>query len=1208
MERKSQSPTVNRAVDEATSAVRTPPRKKETKRRHTSAENRTRRESENSDITLTSVSSFHVQLSDFDSDSDTSENSVSQPSGDSTTSSALALPEIEENSEEITATFYELSCRFHVDSGEAEDSETPKDIKLLREGLHLNTSFIDLVKCNQKKERIFYEEMFSPEECEQRLKRQPKTFKRCSLQIEGSHISYCTPVKSDRNISTIEISGRSKAGRTFNEDEVVVEILDVAHEVKNKRYGKVVGILQRKRHKEVKHPVIVCTLDDMESYLVRPMCKTVPKIHILHNKIQQHKNKIELYDYDHRNGTLELARIIDINPAEREKYVFLVAYLQWERQQYSIYPIGAVIRILPCGDSISRGLKILDLQHEVPSVYSAASVRLLETRRHTDEPPESLTNGRQDLTHLHTFTIDPPNSKDIDDALSIETLEDGFRVGVHISDVTVYVEKGDAIDKEAYERAVTFYPGVRNPRHMLPEPLSQNICSLVPMKKRLCISVFHNLDNEGGYKNTTISLSVIKSRRQFTYAEVQNIIKSPLIGPEAIIPSSIRQLHCLAEKRRKMRLGNAMFALDLEADDYNEHTPEDTLEAHYLVEEFMILTNRKVATHLVRAFPDAVPLRCQPPPSNESLKLFMKDEKDILNLTLKLQDKKIHPTPSLEAALTASPRSQILVPKWLWELLSDKHESAVRFMKMDECLPLQYLAYQHWLSIQEHAFYICSGNLTKKKTDGKHFSLDFAKYTHFTSPIRRYIDLVIQRLVHCMLKKQGTAPYSTDEVEKICVHVNAVAKKSKAYKKGCKALQMSIALRTTPQMTVCYVDEVSDRGISLCIPYLKFASKTYRELPFNLLDIGFKPEEFTDSSTGKDGIRAKWRKRLYDLTGVPSVSSGSSRDTLRLNPHPGMVLLPVWEWAKLLKSGIDRRWRDFQTNARSARYILPDSGLCDVNTEMNDISKLQPSTTFSLSFTRGQSLKVQMSAEAQKGLLAPKLQLFNVTKSFKCCLQHTDDPVKHLTTYSTKNTLDQYESIQQYLERWLPLVIMKAAVGSVSSEDTCTINNVRVKFRGRSGKFVLPLSFCAVRNIDFGGTVGEVDEDKSTSGKAYNFICIRHMMPNEGIANRESIILSHSYVWIGHGEVTKVLRKKDTEATRTFSHRNGQIVFEKVQKETGDGKIVVSFDLHSLALDPPIELADSNGLLTCGVEILSKSEVDRWGISFKIYCVNHNIV
>ena len=1134
-------------------------------------------------------------MSDFDSDSDSSENSISQDSDVSAASSALALLEIEESSEESTATFYELSCRFHGDTGEEDNSEAPKDIKLLREGLQLNSSFIHSVKCNHKKERNFYEEMLSPAECEQRLKRQPKMFKRCSLQIEGSHISYCTPIRSDGKISSIEISGRSKAGRTFNEDEVVVQVLDVAHEDKDKRYGKVVGILQRERHKEVKHPVFVCTLDDMESHLVRPMCKTVPKIHILHNKIlqkfyAQRKNKIELYDYDHRNGTLEFARIIDINPAEREKYVFLVAYLQWEKQQFSIYPVGAVIRMLPCGDSISSGLKILDLQHEVPSVYSAASVCRLEsiTRRQQDEPSESLTYGRQDLTHLDTFTIDPPGSKDIDDALSIEKLQDGFRVGVHISDVSMYVGKGDDIDKEAFERAVTFYPGVRNPRHMLPEPLSQNICSLVPMKKRLCISVFHDLDDEGGYKHTDIRLTVIKSRRQFTYAEAQDIINSPgsLSGPETTIPSSIKQLHRLAEKRRKMRLGNAMFALDLETDDCNEESSVETLEAHYLVEEFMILTNWKVAKHLVRAFPDTVPLRCQPPPSKESLDKFMKDEKDVLNLVLKLQDKKIHPAPSLETALRTSPHNQILIQKWLWDLISENPELAVRYMKMDEHFPLQYLAYQHWLSIQEHAFYKCSGSLTKEKTDGKHFSLDFANYTHFTSPIRRYIDLVIHRLVHCMLKKQKqrSVPYSTDEVEKICLHVNSVAKKAKAYEKGCKTLQMSIALRTTPQMKVCYVDEVSDKGVSLCSPDLKFVSKIYRELPFNLLDMGFKPEELTDTSTDKAVIRAKWRKRLYDFTGVPSVSSGSRRDTLRLNRHPGMVLLPAWDWAKLLKSGIDRRWKDFQTNAQSARCILPDSGLVDVNTEMYDISRLQPSTTFSLSFTRGQSLNIQMTAEAQKGLLAPKPQLFDVTKSFKCCLQHTDDPVMHLTRYSTKNTIDQYRSVQQYLERWLPLVNMEAAVGSVSSEDTCTINNVPVKFRGRSGKFVLPLSFCEVRNIDFGGIVDE-GEDESTSGKSYDFLCIRR------IASRESTIQSN--VWIGHGEITKVLRKKNTEDTRTYSHRNGQVVSEAVHRETDDGKIVVSFDLHRLAPNPPIELADSNGLLSCGVEILIKSEVDR---------------
>ena len=713
---------------------------------------------------------------------------------------------------------------------------------------------------------------------------------------------------------------------------------------------------------------------------------------------------------------------------------------------------------------------------------------------------------------------------------------------------------------------------------------------MVPNKRRLCISVFHYLDVEGEHSKTEVQLTVIKSRRQFTYAEVQAIIKAD--SCEDSISKYIKQLHCLAEKRRRKRLGNSMFALDLDTDAYSDDNPEDSIEAYYLVEEFMILTNWKISKYLVNSYPDLVPQRCQPPPSKEGLDYFMKHESSVLNLVLKLQSMHLFPRPSLDNVLASRAENIIMVQKWIWDLILESPERASRFIKMDELHPLQYLAYQHWLSIQEHAFYKCSGSLKKQIEDGNHYSLRLAPYTHFTSPIRRYIDIIVHRLVHCALEKQKTIPYTTDNVEKICLHVNAVAKRAKAYEKGCRTLKMAIALKREPKTITCFIDEVSDKGVALCAPDLKFVAKTYRELPFNLLEMGFKPEELKDPRNGNTIIIGKWRKRLYDFNRIPVVPSGSSRETLRLNQHPGMVFIFAWVWARILKCAIDGRHKDLQTTANSFTLAHPERHLDDINTEEQDITKLQPSTIFSLSFTRGQALKIQMTAEAQKGILAPKPQLFNVTKSFKCCLQHTEDPVMHLTSYSTKPTLDQYSAIKIYLGRWLPLVIMEAAVGSVSSEDTCIINNVPVKFTGRSGKFSLPLSFCDLRNIEFGGTIDESDEVEDVNKKSFDFLCIKYLLKESAPAAHKISPVSKCF-WVGHGEIFKVFRKKDENSSSRVSQRNGQTVLERNSHVSGEGKVIISFDLHPLSADPPMEEADDKGVLKCGIEILIKTEVDR---------------
>ena len=1169
---------------------------KRSRRRHASNESITSiiHGSEHSDVAR--FTSDQIDLSDFETDSDDDDDDgASTYKYVSGSCAKTSLEDIDESSDDDTLTFYEQSSR---PRGDEEEYLTSKGNSLSREGLQLDESYLDSIKASQRKENneAFYDEPLLKKECEQLLRLRPNQYKRCCLQIEGCHRAVGTPLKSEDKISTIEISGRSKAGRTFNGDEVVVEILDVGHEQQDKRYGKVVGVLNRERQKDIKHPVFVCTLDDLESHLVRPMCKTVPKIHllreeILKNHFNQQKNKIELYDYNHGNGTLKGGNIIEINPADRHRYVFLVAYLQWERQQYSIYPLGAIIRILPFGTTVQRGLNILDLQHDVPSVYTAATVKRIEsiTSGQHDEPPESAESDRTNLTHLDTFTIDPPGSKDLDDALSIEKIEDGFCVGVHIADVTTYVEKDDAIDREARERAFTFYPGMRRPRHMLPEPLSQNICSLMPNKRRRCITVFHYLDTQGNHQRTKILPSVIKSRKQFTYAEVQEIINADTC--EEGIQKNIKQLYRLAEKRRRMRLGNSMFALDLETEDYNEDNPEDTIGAHYLVEEFMVLTNWKIAKNLVRTFPDLVPQRCQPPPTQECLDVFMKKEASILNLVLKLQGKTTYPRPSIDRVLETDGDNNVMVPKWVWDMISESPERASRYIKMDELLPRQYLAYQHWLSIQEPALFKCSGS-PKGQVDSLHFSLGCAPYTHFTSPIRRYIDIVVHRLVHCMIKGQICTEYTTDEVENVCSHVNVVAKRAKAYEKGCRTLKMARSLKEQPKAIVCFTDDVSDSGVSLCAPDLRFVHEKYRRLPFNLLDMGFKPEEFEDTR-GNANVKCKWRKRLYDISGQPAVLSGSARDSLSLVQHPGMMFVRPCDWAEILKCAIEGRHQDMKKIALCARNSLPTTGLDDINTETREIHRMQPCTMFSLSFTRGQALKIQMTAEPQNGMLAPKLQLFDVTKSFKCCLQHTDDPVMHLAYYSTKPTLDQYESVRLYLETWIPLVIMEAAVGSVFSEGTCTINNVPVKFRGYTGKFSLPISYCMLRNIEFAGTVDEDDIDADINKKAFDFICLKCTLTDLTTNTSNQKRLEGQRFWVGHGEITKVVRKRDIEVTSKVSKKNGNTVMEKSPMVSSDGKVIVSFALHKLSPNPPFAQADDNGILRCGVEVLIKSDVDR---------------
>lgn len=1140
---------------------------------------RRRHESLNSNI---SEISYECSLSDSDSEG-SNDTGASASSVDADSSYSF-----EEIVEEDDDTFYTQSCRLYADNELSEETATCLNIQnLLKSGVRLNAAYLQ--KFEDKRPDVinrntFYTDALSEPALKEKLLQNPQKYIPCVIQTESPHEAFCYPIDTKQGYSVIEISGRSKIGQVFNEDEVVVEILD-DKATNDKRFGKVLGVLNRQRHKDISNPVFICTLDDMESHLVRPMCKTVPKIHIVNKEITEKcpkfkRFRVEVYDYDQRAGELCNPKIIDVNPAGQKTYVFLVALIGWSPRH--IYPLGAIIRILPCGTSLQRGLAILNLQHDVPSLYKKETVDRVEamTRRGVDEPDALDMQGRLDLTSLNTFTIDPPGSTDLDDALSVESCEGGYKVGVHIADVSYYVQKNDPVDEEARERATTFYPGIRRPRSMIPEPLSSNLCSLLPGKTRLTLSVFIFVTSEGRPmqmmgENVVIRESYILSKRKFSYGEVQNIISSQ--GQDDQISKDVCRLFKLAKQIRERRLGKSMFAVQVDWEENVEgESLETTAEAHYLVEEFMLWANKKVADRLIRAYPKCVPLRCQPPPNKEELDEFIKKNDLFIDILVRLQDKTIAGQPrGLDNILSGDSNNcpKVMVPKDLWENIKREPEFAVRCLQQDDMFPLQHVVYQHWLSVQEKAAYRCSGSVDGKN-GGQHFSLSYYPYTHFTSPIRRYNDLVIHRLLRACLRREG-CPYTKTEIDDICTHITSATKKSKDYQKGCKSLQQVLEFSSESPMITCFLDNINDRGMTLCSPLFRYVKKAHRELPFRLLDMGFKPEVTEDTTTKWDIVKATWRKRVYDHRGSPAPYPPDRGNTLTLNPNRNMVYIPISVWARLLGAAVDCRVRDFRRMLSSASAQSDSYGLDDISTECLDPQHLQPSTKFSMSFSRGQAVSVQMSAALSKGILVPKPMIYKMTNNVNFCLLHTDDPVLHLYHYVTSSTCDQYRNVKHYLERWMPLILMEAATGIVKNEESCYIHNVPIKFSsGRSGKFALSLAHCETRNIELSGTKSDEESDGDGDDLSYDWLCIKAPFPPSHKQTCQDLVKqpTQQRYWLGHAEVTCVKKKKSSPPS---------------------GKLIVNFELHEKSGFVPNEIMHSQPETKFSVEILRKTEVDR---------------
>lgn len=315
---------------------------------------------------------------------------------------------------------------------------------------------------------------------------------------------------------------------------------------------------------------------------------------------------------------------------------------------------------------------------------------------------------RKDLSHLDTITIDPKTAKDFDDALTI-SYEDGcYHLLVHIADVSHYVKPDSAIDLEAKKRGnSTYLPGECLP--MLPEELSNHLCSLKPNVKRLAVTVDMQIDKEGEINNYTIYRSVIKSKKRFSYEEAKEVLDGKRKSPFTKDLKLMTQLCALFKKKRKER-GCIDFALpdfNLKLDKQGNPKGFELIEydiTHQMVEEFMLKANEIVASHLLQKGKKTI-FRVHESPSEDKLRAF---HAYIRRLGFTLPDE---------------PSSEQL--QHIFEQMKSRPEN-------------------HLLSVQ----FIKSMKLAYYSEENVgHFGLNLENYLHFTSPIRRYSDFVVHRVL-----------------------------------------------------------------------------------------------------------------------------------------------------------------------------------------------------------------------------------------------------------------------------------------------------------------------------------------------------------------------------------------------------------------------------------------------------------------------------
>ena len=424
----------------------------------------------------------------------------------------------------------------------------------------------------------------------------------------------------------------------------------------------------------------------------------------------------------------------DLGAQEGQKVVCKIE--EWEH--HGLNPSGRVIEVL--GFPTDAGVDVLSIVHQHEISTGFPDLVQQESKRISADITDEEIKKRIDLRESLIFTIDPEDAKDFDDAISLEKLNDGtWRLGVHIADVSHYVLEKSALDTEAFRRGTSVYL-VDRVIPMLPERLSNEVCSLEEGKPKLTFTVFMTLSAQGKLLSYDIKESVIKSKKRFNYQEAQKIIDGEIESPFAEKLREMQELSRILIKKRKNRGSIDFDTVEVEIPLDEKGEPIDIkkrirLATHRLVEEFMLLANETVAKHVG---------------------IVLKEKLD-MELPFVYR---IHESPDQVSVL---------------ELMQMAHSFGIdvappakitpRFFQnisnLFQAHPASSVLFDQLLRTMMKAQY--------SPANIGHFGLAYRYYTHFTSPIRRYPDLIVHRL----LKKYGKKEFDASsllyqDIEKIC--------------------------------------------------------------------------------------------------------------------------------------------------------------------------------------------------------------------------------------------------------------------------------------------------------------------------------------------------------------------------------------------------------------------------------------------------------
>ena len=889
----------------------------------------------------------------------------------------------------------------------------------------------------------------------------------CNLRMHSLFKAEATPQDSSKKI--VKIQGLNCKG-AFDGDTVKVGVFK--KNPPNKCYGRVIEVT--KRGSDL---TFICRVSYFGSSTFFPIDNknprfiNIPGLSVSLQQKQRGSNDVVVYSYNLDEEEARISQIIPYSVARN--MLFLVSYVRW-KEKYS-WPLGIVIGAYCKGNTLYNAERLLKLVHSVDYndyAYDAPSCEAIED--------QSLQ------LYDRAFTIDPDDAQNLDDALSITRVGEDhngrevYQLGVHIVNAAKHIQPDTAYDKLIRSKGTSVYGGEKGKiMHMLPNSNTRHHLSLTPGNVRDVISVtckvtLNNSLNisEMDFDDSDINPAQIKSVVQLTYMDAQSIMDSdkiPVKHSEATkkfdedkkqpsFQDSMRLLFAVAKLRRRERIqSDAAFAYDV-----NDQKEVSCWQSHMLVEELMIWANNEVAKQVHTSFPNAAILRKQAPPNAEQKQEIIEKNQSIMACSLYLSHY------LLDGNTHASPDVDILIPhdtlRRLHDALGEGNKTLLAYLlSADRLYPQLAAVCSKFRSISQRAEYCCTEENQTDAAAYRHNSLCLDNYTHFTSPMRRYVDIEIQR----MLLESSEESAS----EELCANANIKKKNASDYDQSLKNIRLAIKLRNSSEVYTAFISQEVKSGSGYLFPDLELKCLSHRAKSLNIT-------HFLPSS--KESDLYVWKVRItslksdfamhllemgdfslsepvssnaFNLRAFCSSSESSSLDTERYvtSQHSCVIKVSSSSWLKALEFVKDPS-EDKMERVKEVLPLVPSSpSPCSLDPRKSPKKYLFFDCDVKSSLKESDVFKVWLTWTLREPVISPAIQLVEISPLLRICMQHNSHPAECFSDPNLSQASRMYyETISDYIELWKKLLLAEAAGKSVQECQPIIIQDVLLhwpKFR-----------------------------------------------------------------------------------------------------------------------------------------------------------------